>query len=240
MISVNTAYDKKAQDRILALADLVTLMETLPVAREISFSDTYDDHLRLGLASTAEFDAWAKHLGALVTYRDHRHGDTVQCHGYASWSGWSLYVGTCVRDPEPEPAAVMPAGSVLPSQADGTLDFDPTVAAGLRELEKAELDGAAVELKRWESLPALTPADVAELRDEPVRISDERVAEIRAEANSRYFGDTPNEDGPYIRTLPELDPESIPLRGNSFTSFRLVDGTVFTWSRPQLGWEVAP
>jgi len=250
-------YDKKAQDRILALADLVTLMETLPVAREITFSDTYDDHLRLGLASTAEFDAWAKHLGALVTYRDYRHGDTVQCHGYASWSGWSLYIGTCVRDPEPEPAAVMPAGSVLPSQADGSLDYGidpgPAVAAAaddgcipfleldtgrwsigggacplrsahstaeyavsahnshlkalLRELEKAELDGAAAELASWESLPALAPADIAELNDTepdaataddhvctvpwcdhatppksvpPVRVGDERVAEICA------------------------------------------------------------
>ena len=50
---------------------------------------------------------------------------------------------------------VPPARPARPSQADGSLDFDPTVAAGLRELEKAELDGDEPAGVRVEVSPKL-------------------------------------------------------------------------------------
>jgi len=99
----------------------------------------------------------------------------------------------------PDPAAFV--AGMRASQADGTLDFDPTVAAGLRELEKAEPDGA-------ESLAPFCAGrgcgHSVQHHDEahgcmchcrqfvsadptPVRVSDERVAETADDHCAPYL-----------------------------------------------------
>lgn len=143
-----------------------------------------------------------------------------------------------VADDEP---AVVPAAPAALDAERAELALSDEVPAEMRAalLDPSPLNIAAALIAYGADKGA---AAIAAEHAAPAAISDERVEEIRQEANSRYHGDTPNEDGAWIRTLPELDRLSIPPRAfgdNAFTSFRLVDGTQFVWSRPLLEWEVS-
>lgn len=77
---------------------LVSLLDRLPAPESIVFSESHADHLRVTLATCADWDTWVQHFDAHVWTNRRRYKDTLQCDADKRWHGWRLGLNVCTNN----------------------------------------------------------------------------------------------------------------------------------------------